>query len=128
MKNIVVLFLLTTYLFSSTNWNIGVHECGGEKSYSFCGLNLNFKCECDHSDKEHKNCCSDDTILLKADNQDKIFKKDAGFKKFTFEYLSTLFEYFTQVKSIFQYVSIANFELPTGHSPPLYILFQVFRI
>ena len=85
MKNTIVLFLLTTYLFSTTNWNIGVHECGGEKSYNIFGFQLNFKCECDHSDEGHINCCSDDEIQLKADNSDKIFKKEVSNKKMNFE-------------------------------------------
>lgn len=128
MKNTFILFLLTTYLISTTSWSIGVHECAGEESYSIFGINLNFKCECDHSDREHKNCCTDDKILLKADTKDKIAKKENDFKKLSFEGVVSFYKIIYEYKSLISNSGLVNYEIPTGHSPPLYILFRVFRI
>lgn len=128
MKNTFILFILTTYLISTTSMSVGVHECAGEKSYSVFGFSLNFKCQCDHTDKEHSNCCSDDNILLKADTKDKIAKKETVFKPFAFVGIITKFQVLFLYKSIILNTGIANYEIPTGHSPPLFILYRVFRI
>lgn len=128
MKNVFVLFILTCYMLSSVSWSIGVHECASEKSYSLFGIQFNDKCECDHSDEEHTNCCKDNTYLFKAENQDKLFKKEASFKKLLIDFPASYCSNLFQFKTIFFNIEFVNCDLPTGHSPPLYILHRVFRI
>ena len=124
MKNSFVLFLLTTYIISTTSLSIGIHECAGEESYSIFGISLNFKCECNHLDEDHNKCCKDHTILIK----DKILKKETAFKKFVIENISSHLSLIVKPIAIFHYIGLENYQLPTGHPPPLFILFRVFRI
>ena len=58
----------------------------------------------------------------------KIFKKEVSNKKMNFEFVLAQIQILFQFKGEFHYLGLLNYELPTGHSPPYTILFQVFRI
>jgi hypothetical protein len=108
-----------------------VHECAGEKSYSFFGFSLNKTCKCEHQSKDHKEgCCKDKKTIVKAEQKDKIGNAIFAGKK-----LISLFST-TDAKSLFREDAFFNelkliafgSEFPPGRSIPLHILYGVFLI
>lgn len=136
MKAFISIFLILSHLFSTVGYSVGVHECGGKKSYSFLGISLNPKCQCNHSDKLHqdkennKGCCTDKKIVVKGEQKEKISNSCIAVKKLIepFDYQKHLPFFQSQLNSI----GINNLSFfgnfPLGSSPPLYLLHRVFLI
>lgn len=108
-----------------------VHECAGEKSYSIFGLSLNSLCECDHDSHKHDdNCCKDKKVQVKADQKEKITPK-VQFAKHTLDVILPIptIEFVIDDTPLAEPKSFAfGTEYPPDHSPPLYILYNVFLI
>jgi hypothetical protein len=130
MRVFISIFLIFTYLFSTVGFSMEVHECGGEKSYSFFGISLNTHCECDHESKDHKDdCCKDKKTVVKAKQQDKqITKINIAKKLFAFDIYNP-FEFIYKEKINYKPNKLAfGVKHPPNHSPPLYILYNAFLI
>ena len=110
---------------------MNVHECAGEKSYSVFGLSLTSLCECDHDSHEHDDdCCNDKKIQVKADQKEKITSK-VHFVKQTLDVIIAIpqSEFVINDQALPESKSLAfGAEYPLDHSPPLYLLYNVFLI
>lgn len=108
-----------------------VHECAGEKSYSIFGLSLTSLCECDHESHTHDdNCCKDKKIIVKADQKEKAISK-VQFVKHSLDAILTVpqIEFIVKDQPLAEPKTFAfGTEYPPDHSPPLYILYNVFLI
>ena len=94
-----------SHLFSTVCFSMEIHECGQEKSYSIYGVSLHESCQCDHESEDHDSgCCKDKTTIIKA----KFIYKDVVIK---------------YPKSY-----AVGAKHPPDHSPPLYILYNVFIV
>lgn len=110
---------------------MNIHKCGEDVSYSIFGISLNENCTCDHSNNTHENeCCKDKKITIKANSSDKILKKEFSLKKFELKdiVLSPIYIIQGETNLFSEYVSLIENEFPPCHSPPLFILYRVFRI
>lgn len=111
---------------------MSIHECAGEKSFSIFGIQLNQACLCDHEDVSHNsdNCCSDKEIIVKSSDIDKNLKKDILLKKINLDvpFLQTILVFRNEPLHTQVEFPIFETEFPPSHTPPLYILFGVFRI
>lgn len=110
---------------------MGMHECGGEKSFTVFGISLGHPCECDHEQREHQeNCCKDKKVVVQADHSNKYVQKAIFEKKSTFqEYLPIAhFNFLSKVCSKSVKNTFHKLERPPNSSPPLYILHNTFLI
>jgi isochorismate synthase EntC len=108
-----------------------VHECGGEKSYTFYGISLNSLCECDHESKEHdKGCCNDKKTTVKAEKSEKQINKIIIAKNTLVDFdINYTTEFIVKDIIIHNPNSLVFYtKHPPNHSPPLYILYNVFLI
>lgn len=131
MKVFISIFLILSHLFSTVGFSMEVHECDGQKSYTFFGISLNSLCQCDHESKDHnKACCKDKKTVVKAENKDKQITKVLLSKNFieSFE-ISRPIEFVNNPILLNGRNSLAfGVKHPPDHSPPLYILYNVFLI
>ncbi|MBK7763680.1 MAG: hypothetical protein IPI46_09945 [Bacteroidetes bacterium] len=131
MKALISFFLIFSHLFSTVGFIMEVHECAGEKSYSIFGLSLTSLCECDHDSHKHDdNCCKDKKVQVKADHKDKITVKAFYQKHFLDVFILPKQQFFvSETQALTQPKSFAfGTEYPPDHSPPLYLLYNVFLI
>ena len=131
MKVFISIFLILSHLFSTVGFSMEIHECDGQKSYTFFGISLNSLCQCDHESKDHnRGCCKDKKTVVKAENKDKQITKVLLSKNFieSFE-ISRPIEFIDNAKPLNGRNSLAfGVKHPPDHSPPLYILYNVFLI
>lgn len=131
MKALISFFLIFSHLFSTVGFSMEVHECAGEKSYSIFGLSLTSLCECDHDSHKHDdNCCKDKKIIVKADQKEKATPK-VQFVKHSLDAILTIpqIEFIVKDHPLEEPKTFAfGTEYPPDHSPPLYILYNVFLI
>lgn len=131
MKVFISIFLIFSHLFSTVGFSMEVHECGGEKSYSFFGISLNSLCQCDHENESHdKGCCKDKKTTIKAKHQDKQINKTIFAKKLIVDYDFIEPNVHISKNVIFNNPNSLAFGIkhPPNHSPPLFILYNVFLI
>lgn len=128
MKKGTLLFLLLTHLLSSIGYSMSIHECAGQKEYVFYGFGFGHSCSCSHINTGHKNrCCNEKNILVKNDTRDKIANKDFTFKKNELTIHELIYTYALAPITNNHSYSTKNI-FPYSHAPPLFILFNVFRI
>lgn len=131
MKLFVSIFLIFSHLFSTVGFSMEVHECAGKKSYSFYGISFTCLCKCEHDSKEHsKDCCKDKKTIVKAEQKDKMTQKVFISKNliepFSFQ---NVFQFSRRDIIHSENKSLAfGIKHPPNHSPPLYILYNVFLI
>ncbi len=131
MKAFISFFLIFSHLFSTVGFSIGVHECGGEKSYAFFGISFNSSCQCDHESEDHdKDCCQDKNTTFKAKYQDKQISKVNVVKKELVEFeVNSPSEFISKEIITYHPNSFAfGTKHPPDYSPSLYILHNVFLI
>ena len=131
MKLFISIFLIFSHLFSTVGFSMEVHECGGEKSYSFFGISLNSFCECDHESEDHDDgCCKDKKTVVKAEHNDKQTNKVFIAKQLIQDFeISNPIEFISRNVILYCHSSLAyGTKHPPDHSPPLYILYNVFLI
>jgi hypothetical protein len=131
MKAILSIFLIFAHLFSTVGFSMEVHECAGEKSYSFFGISLNSLCQCDHESQGHdKGCCKDKKTIVKAKQHDKQISKTITAKNSLVDFdINNSIEFFYKDVVINNPSSLKfGTKHPPDHSPPLYILYNVFLI
>jgi hypothetical protein len=108
-----------------------VHECGGEKSYSFFGISLNSLCKCDHESKDHSDgCCKNKKTVVKAEHNDKQTIKVFIAKQLIQDFDNSIpIEFYSRHAVLNGHNSLSfGIKHPPDHSPPLYILYNVFLI
>ena len=128
MKKIVVILLIVGYLCSIVGLNITVHKCGGRKFYTAWDISINGACKCNHKESKHKKrCCKDNKIIAKADKNDNILKRVILVPKIFAEERNP-FYFFDKAKYVSLHWVFCHDQFPLTHSPPLYLLFGVFRI
>lgn len=130
MKHFILLLLFISHLFSTVGFSMNEHQCGRKKSYSFFGVSLPSSCKCNHLQNKHKrSCCKDKKVFVKAETNDKLVKKAFLLKKEINEKPFLVANQLYSQKNIYSLHKI-NFqtEFSSTHSPPLYILHNVFRI
>ena len=128
MKKSTLLFLLLTHLLSSIGYSMSIHECAGQKEYIIYGLGIGHSCTCSHINTGHKNkCCKEKNIVVKNDKKDKISNKDYVFKKNDIAIKELIYSKALNPISINHSYTIQNI-FPLSHAPPLFILYNVFRI
>ncbi len=131
MKVFISLILILSHLFSTVGFSMEIHECNGEKSYSFFGYQLSSHCECNHESPAHKkDCCKDKKTIIKADLKEKMSNKLVIAKSCV------------EIVDLKQIAAFSDNEInqkgashsafgaqsPPGHSPPLYLLYKTFLI
>ncbi len=120
-----------SHLFSTVCFSMEIHECGQEKSYSIYGVSLHESCQCDHESEDHDSgCCKDKTTIIKAKHQDKQITKTLTAKNTLVD-----FDFKSPIEFIYKDVVIkypksyaVGAKHPPDHSPPLYILYNVFIV
>ncbi len=131
MKLFISIFLIFSHLFSTVGFSMEIHECGGEKSYSFFGISLNSFCECDHESEDHDDgCCKDKKTEIKAEHNDKQTHKEFIAKQLIQDLeISNPIE-FNNINVVLNGLNSLSFGIkhPPDYSPPLYILYNVFLI
>jgi hypothetical protein len=108
-----------------------IHECGGEKSYAIFGVSLSSVCQCDHDSEDHDTaCCKDKTTTIKAKHQDKQINKTISAKNTLVDFdITSPIEFVKRDVAIKYHTSFAfSTKHPPDHSPPLYILYNVFLV
>ncbi len=131
MKVFISIFLIFSHLFSTVGFSMEVHECGGHKSYSFFGISLNTLCQCDHESEDHdKGCCKDKKTTIKAKHQDKQINKTLNAKNTLVDFdINNPIVFFNEDVDFNNPNSLSfGTKHPPDHSPPLYILYNVFLI
>jgi hypothetical protein len=131
VKKIFALILILSHLFSTVGFSMEVHECDGEKSYSLYGFSLNSFCKCNHESRHHsEGCCKDKKTIVKAEKNDKQIVK-----VFVAKHIIQDFEICTPLEFVNKNTIVNghnSFDFgtkhPPDHSPPLYILYNVFLI
>ena len=131
MKVFISIFLIFSHLFSTVGFSMEVHECGGEKSYAVFGISLNSLCQCDHESEDHDDgCCKDKKTTIKAKHQDQQINKTIIAKKLIVDFeINNPSEFIYKDEVINNSQTLAfGIKHPPNHSPPLYILYNVFLI
>jgi hypothetical protein len=103
----------------------------GKTSVTFAGIDIHKSCKCKHDEKKHsKKCCNNKDVSVKADyskdktnNNSITVSKDFGvdvFALYSFAYIFNI-----QKSNTFIF---SNKGSPPKHSPPLFLLNNVFLI
>lgn len=130
MKRILVFIFIFIHLFSTVGFSMEIHECGGKKEYSFYGVHLGGNCSCNHDDEKHSdNCCKDKKTVIKSIKKECqvnkiIVAKTAMYFDFTPAFLIPSKVEVVCIRPAKKYFA----EHPPNNSPPLYIMYNVFRI
>ena len=131
MKLFISIFLILSHLFSTVGFSMEVHECAGKKSYTFDGISFTRLCKCEHDSEKHsKDCCSDKKTIVKAEQKDKMTQKVVIAKNIIEPFIFQQAFHFSKRDIIHSEKKSLAFgsEYPPDHSPPLYILYNVFLI
>lgn len=131
MKNIFALILIFSHLFSTVGFSMEVHECGSHKSYCLYGISIGRLCKCDHKDIKHSDdCCKDKKTVIKAEHSDKQINKVFIAKQLIQDFEIDIPIEFNNRNVVLNGRNSPSFgtKHPPNHSPPLYILYNVFLI
>ncbi len=129
MKRIVVILLIFTHLFSAVGFSMNIHQCGGHKSYALFGFEIGAVCGCDHQDHSHsKDCCNDKKVVVKAQKKENVASKILVLKHFPVINFEPSFFCFQNVNVAVTIAVTIVSDHPPNHSPPLYLMYGVFRI
>lgn len=129
MKKFKVISLLLLYIVPAFGANIFVHYCGGKISSISIAIADTDSCGCDGK-KMKKDCCKDETIYLKIDDEQIQLKQDFN-NTAKYTYFPTLLgqplllpNYSSQSLKVLD----CSAHPPNKGSSTLYILNRVFRI
>lgn len=118
-------------MFSTVGFNMEMHECDGEKSYSFYGLAFNSSCECNHESEDHSDgCCHDKETTIKGEYKDKLSQKTIVFNQVADFFVAPnpiVFEEY-DVALTTENSLISGTKHPPDYSPPLYLLYNSLLI
>ncbi|MBC7412478.1 MAG: hypothetical protein H7331_08505 [Bacteroidia bacterium] len=132
MKKLFVLLLILTHLFATSGFSVGIHECGGVKSYSVLNIQIGETCECDHAtEHEDDDCCKDKKVVVKAVAKDKISSKALFVKNKVQLFAPYIAQPLTNYQSavLLANTSTSRIEYsPHRYSLPLYIMYGEFLI
>ena len=130
MKKVLVILLLFAHLFSTVGFSMDIHHCGPSKTYSILGIELGEECCCDHDEQTHEDdCCKDEKLEVKSLKKENVPQKTVVFKQTATEpCLPPGVSEYLPVLSIQAIEPRLLVEHPPDHSPPIYLLHQVFRI